>query len=80
LSLVYSFIQGQTWPCQKEEEKPKRLKKKCLVMCNVKQWLIEYCHDVLNGDIVACEKHKWACLRFLNDIEKEGTDDFPYVV
>jgi phage terminase large subunit-like protein len=38
----------------------------------LKQWLIEYSHDVLNGDIVACEKHKWACLRFLNDIEKEG--------
>jgi phage terminase large subunit-like protein len=43
-----------------------------------KQWLIEYCHDVLNGDIVACEKHKWSCLRFLNDIEREGTDEFPY--
>jgi phage terminase large subunit-like protein len=45
----------------------------------LKQWLIEYSHDVLNGDIVACEKHKWACLRFLNDIEREGTEGFPYV-
>jgi phage terminase large subunit-like protein len=45
----------------------------------LKQWLIEYSHDVLNGDIVACEKHKWACLRFLNDIDREGTENFPYV-
>lgn len=45
----------------------------------LKQWLIEYSHDVLNGDIIACEKHKWACLRFLNDIEREGTVDFPYI-
>jgi phage terminase large subunit-like protein len=45
----------------------------------LKQWLVEYSHDVLNGDIVACEKHKWSCLRFLNDIEKEGTEDFPYL-
>ncbi|MBP0725544.1 terminase large subunit [Bacillus sp. RG28] len=45
----------------------------------LKQWLIEYCHDVLNGDVIACEKHKWSCLRFLNDIEREGTEDFPYI-
>jgi phage terminase large subunit-like protein len=45
----------------------------------LKQWLIEYSHDVLNGDIVACEKHRWACLRFLNDIDREGTDVFPYI-
>jgi phage terminase large subunit-like protein len=45
----------------------------------LKQWLIEYCQNVLNGEIVACEKHKWACLRFLNDVKREGTDEFPYV-
>jgi phage terminase large subunit-like protein len=45
----------------------------------LKQWLIDYSHDVLNGDIIACQKHKWAALRFLNDIEREGTDDFPYI-
>lgn len=44
-----------------------------------KQWLIDYSHDVLNGDVVACQKHQWACLRFLNDIEREGTKEFPYV-
>ncbi|PUF85768.1 MULTISPECIES: terminase TerL endonuclease subunit [unclassified Geobacillus] len=45
----------------------------------LKQWLIDYCHDVLNGDIIACQKHKWACRRFLRDVEREGTDEFPYV-
>lgn len=41
--------------------------------------LINYSKKILNGDIVACEKHKWSCQRFLNDIENEGTDEFPYV-
>jgi len=45
----------------------------------LKQWLIDYCYDVLNGEIVACQKHKWACERFLRDVEREGTDEFPYV-
>lgn len=44
-----------------------------------KQWVIEYSHDVLNGDVIACEKHKWSCLRFLNDIEREGTEEFPFI-
>ncbi|MEK4149020.1 terminase TerL endonuclease subunit [Robertmurraya sp. FSL W8-0741] len=41
--------------------------------------LIEYSEQVINGDIIACEKHKWACQRFLFDLEREDTDDFPYV-
>ncbi|HZG59851.1 MAG TPA: hypothetical protein VEY68_05180 [Anoxybacillus sp.] len=45
----------------------------------LKQWLIDYCHDVLSGEIIACQKHKWVCQRFLRDIEREGTDEFPYV-
>jgi phage terminase large subunit-like protein len=45
----------------------------------LKQWLIDYSHDVINGEIVACQKHKWACERFLRDIEREGTEEFPYV-
>ncbi|GCD83678.1 terminase [Parageobacillus thermoglucosidasius] len=45
----------------------------------LKQWMIDYCHDVLSGEIIACQKHKWACQRFLRDIEREGTDEFPYV-
>jgi phage terminase large subunit-like protein len=45
----------------------------------LKQWLTDYSQDVLNGEIAACEKHKWACSRFLKDLEREGTDNFPYV-
>ena len=45
----------------------------------LKRELIEYSEQVLNGDVVACQKHKWSCQRFLYDLEREGTDDFPYV-
>jgi phage terminase large subunit-like protein len=41
--------------------------------------LIEYSEQVINGDIVACQKHKWACQRFLFDLEREGTGEFPYI-
>jgi len=41
--------------------------------------LIKYSEDVINGDLVACQKHKWTCQRFLNDLEIEGTDEFPYI-
>ena len=26
-----------------------------------------------------CVKHRWACMRFLRDVEHAGTDDLPYV-
>lgn len=45
----------------------------------IKDKLKEYSEQVLNDDIVACQKHKWACHRFFNDLERENTDDFPYV-
>jgi phage terminase large subunit-like protein len=45
---------------------------------NLKQWLIDYSLDVLDGEVIACKKHKQACRRFLNDLEKEGTKEFPY--
>lgn len=45
----------------------------------VRYELIHYSEDVLNGVIVACQKHKWACQRFLYDIEREGTEEFPYI-
>lgn len=41
--------------------------------------LIQYSKDVISGDIVSCKKHKWACQRFLNDLEKQATEAFPYV-
>jgi phage terminase large subunit-like protein len=46
---------------------------------SLKQWLIDYSHDVIDGRIIACQKHKWACMRFLRDIEREGTDEFPFI-
>ncbi|OTW84232.1 terminase [Bacillus thuringiensis serovar cameroun] len=45
----------------------------------IRQWMLDYCDDVLNGEVVACEKHKQSCKRFLRDIEREGSEDFPYV-
>lgn len=30
-----------------------------------------YAYDCINDKIVSCEKHKWACKRFLKDIENE---------
>lgn len=41
--------------------------------------LIEYCQAVLADEINACQKHKWACRRFLDDLDRQGTDEFPYV-
>jgi phage terminase large subunit-like protein len=41
--------------------------------------LVGYSEAVLEGRIVACQKHKWACQRFLRDLGKQGTDDFPYI-
>lgn len=46
---------------------------------SLREWLIEYCEQVLAGEIIACQKHRWAARRFLRDIEREGTDAFPYM-
>ncbi|TWK49908.1 hypothetical protein CHCC20347_4534 [Bacillus paralicheniformis] len=48
-------------------------------MNTIKQFMIDYSRDVVSGEIVACQKHIWACERFLNDIKREGTREFPYV-
>lgn len=40
--------------------------------------LIAYCKKILDYPY-ACQKHKWACQRFLDDLKQENTDDFPYV-
>ncbi|UFT98101.1 terminase large subunit [Radiobacillus kanasensis] len=44
----------------------------------LREELIKYSNQVINGDILACEKHIWACQRFLYDMEREGTEEFPY--
>lgn len=41
--------------------------------------LTKYCKQILCGDIAACLEHKWACQRFLSDLKREDTDDFPYI-
>ena len=33
--------------------------------------LIEYSKNCINGEIISCEKHKWACERFLKDLENK---------
>jgi phage terminase large subunit-like protein len=45
----------------------------------LREELIQYCNDVISNTIISCKKHKWACMRFLRDLERENTDDFPYV-
>lgn len=50
-----------------------------LAKLGLKDRLIKYSEEVLNDEVVACQKHKWACHRFLNDLERQGTKEFPYV-
>ena len=48
---------------------------------DLKTYLINYCEEVVSDEYYSatCIPHKWSCLRFLKDIEMEGTEDFPYV-
>jgi len=41
--------------------------------------LTQYSNDCINGEVVACKKLKQACARFLRDIARQGSDDFPYI-
>lgn len=43
--------------------------------------LTEYSHSIIDRKIIACQKHIWACMRFLNDLEcSEHRDpDFRYI-
>ena len=41
--------------------------------------LIQYAQDCISGEIISCRKHKWACERFLRDVEHMRTDpEYPY--
>lgn len=44
----------------------------------IKQELIQYVADCLEDRIPSGHKHKWACRRFQNDLERIGTNNFPY--
>lgn len=41
--------------------------------------LINYSNDIISGKIMACTKHRWACKRFLNNLDNQGTERFPFV-
>lgn len=45
----------------------------------IKEELIQYAKDCINDTKHCCQKHRWACERFLKDISREGTDEFPYI-
>lgn len=37
--------------------------------------LIQYANDCINDVIPSCTKHKWACMRFLQDVDRAEQDD-----
>ncbi len=39
----------------------------------------QYARSCLADEIPSGQKHKWACQRFLGDLDKIGTADFPYI-
>ncbi len=41
----------------------------------IKQELVNYANDCIGDKIISCQKHKWACQRFLCDIEHEKDND-----
>ena len=41
--------------------------------------LIQYSKDCIADTRHVCQKHRWACERFLNDLKKSGTKEFPYI-
>lgn len=41
--------------------------------------LIGYSEDCISGKIISCRKHKWACARFLREVQSMRTDpEYPY--
>ncbi|PEF61154.1 terminase large subunit [Bacillus cereus] len=40
--------------------------------------LMQYVYDISYGNILACKKHKWACERFLRDLERTQEDECPF--
>lgn len=41
--------------------------------------IMDYARGCLDGEIVSCKKHKWACQRLVRDAGRIGDPDFPYV-
>lgn len=38
-----------------------------------------YAENVVNGKTIASQKVTQACQRHLNDLDRQGTDDFPWI-
>ena len=38
----------------------------------IKQELIKYAKQCIDDKIISCTKHKWACMRFLKDVDRFG--------
>ena len=47
-------------------------------MTNLEE-ITRYAKSCINGEIPSGQKHKWACERFLNDLNRVGDPDFPYI-
>lgn len=43
--------------------------------------ITEYAKECISDKIISCQKHKWACIRLLDDLERSQKSDesFPYV-
>lgn len=41
--------------------------------------LIQYSHNCIKDTAHVCQKHRWACERFLRDVQHAKTKEFPYV-
>ena len=46
---------------------------------NLLEELEAYSKACIADNARCCVKHRWACVRFLRDVELAGSDDFPYV-
>lgn len=41
--------------------------------------ITRYAKKCLDDQIISCQKHKWACERFLKDLDRVGSTEFPYI-
>ncbi len=45
---------------------------------NCLEELIDYANKCISGEIKSCQKHKWACIRFLNDLKRSKNKGIPF--
>lgn len=48
-------------------------------MMTLKKMLVDYATECLKDPTRHCQKERWAYKRFLHDIERENTEEFPYI-